>query len=102
MFLIGRIFYVNDYPKPSVWMSVYFAGARVMWGLVALMGFCGFAFRISKPVTRIMNIKFFEVLGRLTYGAYVGHFFMIKMMYYNTRELSNLGSFDVVSKLSLR
>ncbi|KAL9700600.1 hypothetical protein quinque_004041 [Culex quinquefasciatus] len=100
MFLIGRIFYVNDYPKPSVWMSVYFAGARVMWGLVALMGFCGFAFRISKPVTRIMNIKFFEVLGRLTYGAYVGHFFMIKMMYYNTRELSNLGSFDVAVKIN--
>ncbi|XP_065082172.1 nose resistant to fluoxetine protein 6-like [Ochlerotatus camptorhynchus] len=99
LFLTGRIFYVNDFPKPSLWMSIYFAAARVLWALIIVVGFFGFVYRVNKPVTRLLSIRFFEILGRLTYGAYVVHFFIIKMMFYNVRELSNLSVFDISTKL---
>ncbi|XP_055609835.1 nose resistant to fluoxetine protein 6-like [Uranotaenia lowii] len=100
LFLFGQLFYFNDYPKPSVWMSVYFAGARIVWALIMAVGFFGFVFQVNKSITRLMHIRLFEVLGRLTYGAYVGHFFIIKMMFFNVREPSNLGTFDMATKIN--
>lgn len=78
-------------------MSIYFAVARVVWAFIIVLGLLGFLYRVSKPITRFTNIRIFEVLGRLTYGAYVGHFFIIKIMFYNVRELSNLNVFNIVS-----
>nr|XP_019547216.2 nose resistant to fluoxetine protein 6-like [Aedes albopictus] len=98
-FFLGQIFYMNDFSKPSIWMSIYFAAARVVWAFIIVLGLLGFLYRVSKPITRFTNIRIFEVLGRLTYGAYVGHFFIIKIMFYNVRELSNLNVFNIATKI---
>lgn len=82
MFLSCRIFYEYEFPKPSVWMSVYSAGSRVLMTIL---------------IARFLNHKIFEVLGRLTYGTYLVHYCMVKIMFFNVRELSNLGMFDLVS-----
>ncbi|XP_058456507.1 nose resistant to fluoxetine protein 6-like [Malaya genurostris] len=99
LFLSGQNFYVNDYPKPSVWMAVYFAVARCLWALLLGIGFFGFVYRVNKPLTRLLNIHLFEVLGRLTYGAYVGHFFIMKIMFYNVRQLDDYTDFQVAVRI---
>ncbi|XP_055620346.1 nose resistant to fluoxetine protein 6-like [Toxorhynchites rutilus septentrionalis] len=99
MFLLGKLFYVNDFPTPSIWMSIYFAATRGCWALILSIGFIGFLYRVNKPVARFMNIRIFEILGRLTYGAYIGHFAIMKMMFYSERELSNLDTFAIAVKI---
>ncbi|EDS31128.1 conserved hypothetical protein [Culex quinquefasciatus] len=98
MFLSSRIFYEYEFPKPSVWMSVYSAGSRVLMTILIALGFFGITFQVSKTLTRFLNHKIFEVLGRLTYGTYLVHYCMVKIMFFNVRELSNLGMFDLIVK----
>ncbi|XP_062542301.1 nose resistant to fluoxetine protein 6-like [Armigeres subalbatus] len=96
---VGVIFYRNDFPKPSLWMSIYAAVSRIVWALIIGFGMMGFVYRISKAFVRFTNIRIFEVFGRLTYGAYVGHFFIIKIMFYNVREPSDMSVFEITTKI---
>ncbi|XP_058832868.1 nose resistant to fluoxetine protein 6-like [Topomyia yanbarensis] len=100
LFLSGQHFYINDYPKPSVWMSIYFTVARSLWALLLCIGFFGFIYRVNKPLTRLLSIRLFEVLGRLTYGAYVVHFFIMKIMFYNVRHLDDFDAFDTSVRIN--
>ncbi|XP_055529256.1 nose resistant to fluoxetine protein 6-like [Wyeomyia smithii] len=100
LFLSGQHFYTHDYSKPSLWMAVYFTVARGLWAFLLAIGFFGFLYRVNKPLHRLLNIRLFEVLGRLTYGAYVGHFFIMKMMFYNIRHVEDLGVFDTSIRIN--
>ncbi|KFB48580.1 AGAP007074-PA-like protein [Anopheles sinensis] len=83
--LPSYMFYVNDFEKPSIWMAVYFAVLKNLFGIGACIFFLGSIFRINKVLQRMLNYPFFEPLGRLTYGAYLSHALVMRYMFVSVR-----------------
>lgn len=97
-FVAGYFIYSNLFDTPSVWMALVFPLGRIFYTALMFLLTIGFIFRASKPVLRLLNIHFFGILGRLTYCAYLCHFFITRATSFGTRRLANLGVFEMVSK----
>ncbi|XP_058123501.1 uncharacterized protein LOC131294662 [Anopheles ziemanni] len=83
--LPSYMFYVNDFEKPSIWMAVYFAVLKNLFGIGACILFLGSIYRINKVLQRMLNYRFFEPLGRLAYGAYLSHTLVMRYMFVSAR-----------------
>lgn len=55
--LSGYIFFVNDFEKPAIWISIYAAIYRHVWGLGIAFILLGFGFRVG--------CKFFKKIPKL-------------------------------------
>ncbi|XP_061502943.1 nose resistant to fluoxetine protein 6 [Anopheles gambiae] len=94
-FVAGYFIYSNLFDTPSVWMALVFPLGRIFYTALMFLLTIGFIFRASKPVLRLLNIHFFGILGRLTYCAYLCHFFITRATSFGTRRLANLGVFEM-------
>ncbi|XP_052895879.1 uncharacterized protein LOC128303065 [Anopheles moucheti] len=83
--LPGYIFYVNDFETPSVWMAVYFVISKNLFGIAAGIVIIGSIYGVNGVLQRILNYPFFEPLGRLAYGAYLIHPFVMRYMFVSAR-----------------
>ena len=74
--LPSYMFYVNDFPTPSVWMAAYFIMSKNLYGFGTGIVILGCIYGVNGVVKRMLNYPFFEPLGRLAYGAYgdSGHY----------------------------
>jgi hypothetical protein len=45
--LAAEIFYENDFPKPSIWLSVYSSFNKNMWGVLGIVFLIGITQRIG-------------------------------------------------------
>ena len=79
------MFYVNDFPTPSVWMAAYFVVSKNLYGIGAVIVILGCIYGVNGVVKRILNYPFFEPLGRLTYGAFLVHFSVMRLMFFSVR-----------------
>lgn len=102
--LSGYIFFVNDFEKPAIWISVYAIIYRHVWGLGIAFILLGFGFRVGcKRITinlvleqnlsystkfvllllgilrNLMNHHVFIVLGRAAYCVFLTHAFIIRV-----------------------
>uniref|UniRef100_A0A4Y0BQ35 Acyl_transf_3 domain-containing protein n=1 Tax=Anopheles funestus TaxID=62324 RepID=A0A4Y0BQ35_ANOFN len=96
-FAAGYFIYSNLFETPSVWMAIVFPLGRILYTALMFLLSIGFIFRVSKPILRMLNIHFFGILGRLTYCAYLCHFFITRATSFGTRRLANLGVFEMNS-----
>ncbi|XP_058123123.1 nose resistant to fluoxetine protein 6-like [Anopheles ziemanni] len=94
-FVAGYVVYSNLFETPSAWMALVFPLGRILYTALMFFHTVAFIFRASKPVLRLVNIPFFGILGRLTYCAYLCHFFITRAAAYGTRRSINLGVFEM-------
>uniref|UniRef100_A0A182WLD6 Acyltransferase 3 domain-containing protein n=1 Tax=Anopheles minimus TaxID=112268 RepID=A0A182WLD6_9DIPT len=78
-------FYVNDFETPSVWMAIYFVLSKHLYGIGGGIVILGSIYGVNGVLQRIFNYPFFEPLGRLAYGAYLIHPFVMRYMFISTR-----------------
>uniref|UniRef100_A0A1Y9J069 Acyltransferase 3 domain-containing protein n=1 Tax=Anopheles quadriannulatus TaxID=34691 RepID=A0A1Y9J069_ANOQN len=83
--LPSYMFYLNDFPTPSVWMAAYFVVSKNLYGIGAWIVILGCIYGVNGVVKRMLNYPFFEPLGRLTYGAYLVHPFVMRYMFVSVR-----------------
>ncbi|EAT42065.1 AAEL006335-PA [Aedes aegypti] len=83
--LLNAVFYWNDFPKPSLWMSIYFPLSMCSWGILNGIGLLGLIFGAVPMLTRVLNHPIFESLGRLTYSAYLCHLAVLRLILHSTR-----------------
>ncbi|XP_053674162.1 nose resistant to fluoxetine protein 6-like [Anopheles nili] len=94
-FVAGYFIYNNLFETPSVWMSLVFPLGRLFYTALMIVLTVGFIFRASKPILRLLNIHLFGILGRLTYCAYLCHFFIARAVSFGTKRQSNLETFEM-------
>ncbi|XP_049293321.1 O-acyltransferase like protein-like [Anopheles funestus] len=83
--LPSYMFYVNDFETPSVWMAISFVISKNLFGIGIGIILLGSIYGVNGVLQRMLNYPFFEPLGRLTYGAYLIHPFVMRYMFVSTR-----------------
>uniref|UniRef100_A0A1Y9IS55 Acyltransferase 3 domain-containing protein n=1 Tax=Anopheles merus TaxID=30066 RepID=A0A1Y9IS55_ANOME len=83
--LPSYMFYVNDFPTPSIWMAAYFIMTKNLYGFGIGIIILGCIYGVNGVVKRMLNYPFFEPLGRLTYGAFLVHPFVMRFMFASVR-----------------
>uniref|UniRef100_A0A1Y9IRE9 Acyltransferase 3 domain-containing protein n=1 Tax=Anopheles merus TaxID=30066 RepID=A0A1Y9IRE9_ANOME len=83
--LPSYMFYVNDFPTPSVWMAAYFVVSKNLYGIGAWIVILGCIYGVNGVVKRMLNYPFFEPLGRLTYGVFLVHPFVMRFIFASVR-----------------
>uniref|UniRef100_A0A182N9Y4 Acyltransferase 3 domain-containing protein n=1 Tax=Anopheles dirus TaxID=7168 RepID=A0A182N9Y4_9DIPT len=83
--LPSYVFYVNEFETPSVWMAIYFAVSKNFFGIGIGIMILGCVHGVSGVLQRVLNYPFFEPMGRLAYGAYLIHPFVMRYMFVSTR-----------------
>uniref|UniRef100_A0A182Q9I1 Acyltransferase 3 domain-containing protein n=1 Tax=Anopheles farauti TaxID=69004 RepID=A0A182Q9I1_9DIPT len=94
-FAVGYFVYTTLFETPAVWIALAFPLSRIFYTALMFLLSIGFIFRASKPVLRLLNIHLFGILGRLTYCAYLCHFFITRAASFGTRRLANLSVFEM-------
>ncbi|KXJ74104.1 hypothetical protein RP20_CCG014358 [Aedes albopictus] len=97
--LVNYIFYEYDFAKPSLWMAAFYPIAKYSWGIYAGVFMMGQIYGISPILKRIFNHRIFEPLGRLTYSAYLGHVFVMRVTVLNLRSplhFNYIGTFSLI------
>lgn len=115
-----KIFYRNDFEKPSVWMAVSATFIRHLWAWLFLWFFFGLAFRVngkwslqnvegspnsisiilqtfSATVCKFYNHPIFKVLGKLSYCVYLLHFIFMALEILQSRVPLPTNLFSIVS-----
>lgn len=97
LFAMGYFFYHYDFATPSLWMALLFPFIRLLYSAIIFIGGVGLSFRFLKLLTRLSDIPFHTIIGRLTYSAYLCHLCLIKMSLFNTRSFFRYELIDIVS-----
>uniref|UniRef100_A0A4Y0BIS8 Acyltransferase 3 domain-containing protein n=1 Tax=Anopheles funestus TaxID=62324 RepID=A0A4Y0BIS8_ANOFN len=95
LFAMGYIFYHFEFATPSLWMALLFPFIRLLYSVIIFFGGVGLSFRFAKLLTRLADIPFHTIIGRLTYSAYLCHLCLIKMSLFNTRSFFRYALIDI-------
>ncbi|XP_058123124.1 nose resistant to fluoxetine protein 6-like, partial [Anopheles ziemanni] len=94
-FMFGFLMYNQDFETPSAWMAIAFPLGRIYYTALIVLFIIGFIFPASRFCLRLANIHFFGILGRLTYCAYLWHFFINRAIAYGTRHTIDFRLFEM-------
>ncbi|XP_065090838.1 nose resistant to fluoxetine protein 6-like [Ochlerotatus camptorhynchus] len=95
--LLNSIFYIYDFEKPSLWMAAFFPLSKYIWGVYTSLFFIGLIFGVQPATKRVLSHRIFEILGRLTYSAYLAHLFIIHLTLYNIRSPIHFGFTETIT-----
>ncbi|XP_058461156.1 nose resistant to fluoxetine protein 6-like [Malaya genurostris] len=95
----NMMFYVYDFEKPSIWMAIYYPVMKNMWIFLGAIMLYGLIHEYNKTIKAFLNFSIFVPLGRLTYCAYVCHVFMLKNVFFGTREVGYFSKMSLLSKV---
>ncbi|XP_055604214.1 nose resistant to fluoxetine protein 6-like [Uranotaenia lowii] len=73
-----RFFYENYFPKPSLWMAIYYPIMKHLWIFLFTFLVYGVIGNYNGLIKRFLNYPAFLILGRLTFCAYLSHMFVLK------------------------
>ena len=93
----ANIFYTNDFPKPSIWMSIFFAINKNLWGVFLVIFILGILNGLGKTLRRVFSHQVFNVLGKLTYSAFLCHTFVLRFIFLNSKTLNFVCFSNMVS-----
>ncbi|XP_058830752.1 nose resistant to fluoxetine protein 6-like [Topomyia yanbarensis] len=97
--MCNMIFYVYNFEKPSIWMALYYPVMKNMWIFLGAIMLYGVIHEYNKTIKEFLNFSIFVPLGRLTYCAYVCHVFMLKNVFFGTREVGYFSKMSLFSKV---
>ncbi|XP_062559633.1 nose resistant to fluoxetine protein 6-like [Armigeres subalbatus] len=95
--LLCAIFYWNDFPKPSIWIAIFFPLSKASWGVLHSVGFLSLIFGAVPVMTRILSHRIFESLGRLTYSAYLCHMVVLRIILHSSRTPIYVSTINMLS-----
>ncbi|KAL9700829.1 hypothetical protein quinque_004270 [Culex quinquefasciatus] len=95
----NMIFYQYNFEKPSIWMAIFYPTMKHMWIFLGAIMIYGVIYEYSKVIKGFLNFSIFVPLGRLTYCAYVCHVFMLKNVFFGTREVGYFSKVSLLSKV---
>ncbi|XP_052898265.1 nose resistant to fluoxetine protein 6-like [Anopheles moucheti] len=95
LFATGYFFYHYQFATPSLWMALLFPFIRLLYSAIVFFIGVGLSFRFLKLLTRLSDIPFHTIIGRLTYSAYLCHLCLVKMSLFNTRSFFRYELIDV-------
>uniref|UniRef100_A0A4Y0BK97 Acyl_transf_3 domain-containing protein n=1 Tax=Anopheles funestus TaxID=62324 RepID=A0A4Y0BK97_ANOFN len=86
LLLSAYIFYAYDFTKPAIWIAVYAALAKNLWGALFGVLFVGVAFGVGGFLRTALNSSIFRPLGKVTYCVFLCHLFVIRVTLGNVRQ----------------
>ncbi|XP_052893013.1 nose resistant to fluoxetine protein 6-like [Anopheles moucheti] len=86
LLLSAYIFYAYDFAKPAIWIAVYAALARNLWGALFAVLFVGVAFGVGGFLRTTLNNSIFRPLGKVMYCVFLCHLFVIRVTLGNVRQ----------------
>jgi hypothetical protein len=78
--IAGYIFYNYSYDKPSIFMSFISTLIKHHSGIIFGIIHMGFIYRYGWFLQNIYNYTMFRVLGRISFGAYMVHMALVKIL----------------------
>ncbi|XP_055533122.1 nose resistant to fluoxetine protein 6-like [Wyeomyia smithii] len=95
----NTIFYVNNFEKPSIWMAIYYPVMKNIWVFLGAIILYGIIYEYNRVIKGFLYFSIFVPLGRLTYCAYVCHVFMLKNVFFGSREVGYFSKMSLFSKV---
>ncbi|XP_062550046.1 nose resistant to fluoxetine protein 6-like isoform X2 [Armigeres subalbatus] len=86
LLLSAFMFYEYDFEKPAVWIALFSALSKNLWGLIFGVMFVGLALGVGWFVKRLLSYPVFRPLGKITYAVYLCHLFVIRSTMGNARQ----------------
>ncbi|XP_029725442.2 nose resistant to fluoxetine protein 6-like [Aedes albopictus] len=86
LLLSAFMFYEYDFEKPAVWIALYSALSKNLWGLIFGVLFVGLAFGVGWFLKRLLSNPVFRPLGKITYAVYLCHLFVVRATLGNIRQ----------------
>ncbi|XP_035910415.1 nose resistant to fluoxetine protein 6-like [Anopheles stephensi] len=86
LLLSAYIFYAYDFEKPAVWIAIYAALSKNLWGALFGVLFVGVAFGVGGLLRAALNSSIFRPLGKVTYCVFLCHLFVIRVTLGNVRQ----------------
>uniref|UniRef100_A0A182IST2 Acyltransferase 3 domain-containing protein n=3 Tax=Anopheles atroparvus TaxID=41427 RepID=A0A182IST2_ANOAO len=80
------IFYAYDFEKPAIWIALYAALSKNLWGALFGVLFVGLAFGVGGFIRGVLNNPIFRPLGKTTYCVFLCHLFVIRVTLGNIRQ----------------
>ncbi|XP_052873708.1 nose resistant to fluoxetine protein 6-like [Anopheles cruzii] len=84
--LSAYIFYAYDFEKPALWIALYAALAKNLWGILFGVLFVGLALGVGGFIRRALRNPIFRPLGKVTYCVFLCHLFIIRVTLGNERQ----------------
>ncbi|XP_031617702.1 nose resistant to fluoxetine protein 6-like [Contarinia nasturtii] len=82
----GALFYANNFEKPAIWIAIYAAVMKSLWGVFGATLVLGSALNTGWVFKNILRMQVFRTMGRLTFGAYLIHPSVIRASYGSMRH----------------
>ncbi|XP_050072930.1 nose resistant to fluoxetine protein 6-like [Anopheles maculipalpis] len=86
LLLSAYIFYAYDFEKPTIWIAIYAALSKNLWGALFGVLFVGVAFGVGGFLRVVLNNSIFRPLGKVTYCVFLCHLFVIRVTLGNVRQ----------------
>ncbi|XP_055839705.1 regulator of hypoxia-inducible factor 1-like [Episyrphus balteatus] len=80
LLLSGEIFYQIEFPRPSIWVSLYAALFRNVWALICCSFVLLMSFKAGSILYKFSSMKVFVPLGRLSFQVYLIHLNVIRCL----------------------
>lgn len=77
---LSNIFYLIEFEKPAIWISVFAIISRIIMGLLGFIMIFSAVFKASKFVNKIFNAQILQPLGRVTYCIYLVHMPLMRVL----------------------
>ncbi|XP_055921072.1 nose resistant to fluoxetine protein 6-like [Eupeodes corollae] len=86
LLLSGEIFYQIEFPKPSIWISLYAALFRNIWAIICCALVLLMAFKAGSILYKFSSMKIFVPLGRISFQVYLIHSNVIRCLVGSVRQ----------------
>lgn len=99
--LSAYLFYTNNFEKPAIWLAIYAAVSKNVWGILgAVMGFA-FLAGVGGIIRRIFYLPIFQPIGRLTYCIYLVHMCVLRFLNGSNTMLPNISLAMIVRSVNV-
>lgn len=97
IFLAAYIFYAYDFERPAIWIALFAAVSKNIWGLFGALLMLGFTCRVGGLIRRFFCMPIFTTLGRISYCVYLVHFIAFRFLTGDAVALPYLSAAPIVS-----
>lgn len=97
IFGVPYIFSTYEFEKPALWIAVYGAFHRNMWGLILGVIILGYSNGMGGQWKDFFNASAFRPLGKVNFGFYLTHMTIIKLILGDIYEPHHLSLTKIVS-----
>lgn len=96
-FLSAWLFYAYDFEKPAIWIAIFAAFAKNIWGILGAVLMFGFIGGIGGIIRNFFHLPIFTPLGRIAYCIYLIHFNVFRFLTGDIQSLPSVSNEPIVS-----